>query len=302
MSVPRKHHFIPAFYLGQWCDRSGKVVEYSIKHNTLIAKPVGPGATGFDYDLYAFDELPPEQSQFIEQKFFDFADRMASAALERLIAGDLKGWTSEQVSAWSRYVVALCLRHPDTMPELRTAAKAIWEGSGESSQRQYELIKEAGDPPTLDEYLARIDSLAPIKARVDLIVAMFDNPVLGQHINGMIWSVLDVSAAPHFLLTSDRPVTLYKLNEADGMVWLPISPTKLFVAVNEQWALDRLRRQRPRELVAKANEHVVALARHFVWSLGESQTHFIERHMSKRLEPTPFFPTLARWQDDPRRP
>src|SRR5271167_4600165 len=128
MSIPRDHHFIPAFYLRQWCDQTGKLIEYTIKHGKLIPKPVGPAATGHEFDLYAFPELPLDQSQFIEQKFFDYADRTASDALRLHLASNAAGWTPKLICAWSRFVIALYLRHPDTMPELRVAAKALWEG------------------------------------------------------------------------------------------------------------------------------------------------------------------------------
>jgi hypothetical protein len=29
MNIPRDHHFIPAFYLKQWTDQNGKLVEYT---------------------------------------------------------------------------------------------------------------------------------------------------------------------------------------------------------------------------------------------------------------------------------
>ena len=66
-------------------------------------------------------------------------------------------------SAWSRFVSALHLRHPDTMPELRAVAQALWEGSGKASQAQYELIKQPGDPDTFDECLARHDPLLAVR-------------------------------------------------------------------------------------------------------------------------------------------
>jgi hypothetical protein len=59
MSAPRDHHFIPVFFLKKWAGVNGKVVEYSIKYGKLIAKPVGPRSTGYEFDLYAFNELPP---------------------------------------------------------------------------------------------------------------------------------------------------------------------------------------------------------------------------------------------------
>jgi hypothetical protein len=294
MTVPRRHHFIPAFYLRQWCDPTGKLVEYTKKHGKLVSKPIGPDATGFQFDLYAFPELPPDLSQFIEQKFLDYADRTASDALQLHLTGNSCGWNTELLSAWSRFVNALHLRHPDAMSELRVAAKAIWEGSSESSQREYEKIKQPGDPDTYDEYLERIDPLIPVKARSELIMKMFDNQIIGEHINKMQQAVIDVSAAPYTLLTSDRPVGLFTIKEANGMITLPISPTKLFVAVNDRRKLDHLGRKRPADIVSHVNTHLVSRARRFVWGRDQSQKAFIEKHMSTNLEPTPFFPSLGK--------
>jgi hypothetical protein len=108
-SVPRDHHFIPVFLLKQWAAANGKLVEYTIKRHKLIAKPVGPRSTGFEVDLYAFDELPPDVRQFVEEEFFNYADNIAAIALERLLAGDLDDWSSELKSGWSRFVIGIHL-------------------------------------------------------------------------------------------------------------------------------------------------------------------------------------------------
>jgi Protein of unknown function (DUF4238) len=83
MNAPRDHHFIPAFYLKQWANGSGKVVEYSRKGGKLVLKPVGPRSTGFERDLYAFPELPLASAQYMERIFFAYADQKASDALEK---------------------------------------------------------------------------------------------------------------------------------------------------------------------------------------------------------------------------
>jgi hypothetical protein len=67
MSDPHDHHFIPAFYLARWAGNGGKLIEFSRKYNKLIAKPVGPHATGFETDLYEAKDLPPEQQQHLEK-------------------------------------------------------------------------------------------------------------------------------------------------------------------------------------------------------------------------------------------
>src|SRR6267154_988584 len=81
MNAPIAHHFIPAFILAQWADGSGKLVEYTIKHDKVIAKPVGPRATGYEQHLYSFPELPSDAAHFLEAVFFNYADRVAADAL-----------------------------------------------------------------------------------------------------------------------------------------------------------------------------------------------------------------------------
>jgi hypothetical protein len=299
MSIPHDHHFIPAFYLGQWCedptDDASKLVEYSIPYgNNLIAKRVGRRATGYQRDLYAFPELPLHQTQFIEQKFFDYADRVAADALQMLLTGNNR-WTSETRSAWSRFVIGIHLRHPDAIPELRAAARAIWESNGEQFQRQYELIREPDDPPTFDERITKIDPLVPVKVEVNAIIKLIDNEKVCGHVNNMTWDVIDVSAASYYLLTSDRPVVLSKLKDPAGSVMMPISPTKLFIAVNDRQWLQRVREMRPRDIVGRANQQTIQRARRYVWARDAAQEGFIAKHMGKKLEPLPFFPNLGKY-------
>ena len=157
MGASSKHHFIPAFYPQNWTNSSDKVIEYSVKHHKIIPKPVGPNATGFEFNLYAFSDLPPEMVQAIEEKFFQYADNMASIALTRLLNPDKQYPSSlEILTAWTRFVIVVDLRHPDTMPEIREGVKRIWEGITATHQPRYERTKRPGDPPTLTEYLEKL--------------------------------------------------------------------------------------------------------------------------------------------------
>jgi hypothetical protein len=106
------------------------------------------------------------------------------------------------------------------------------------------------DPPTFDEYLALRDPLAPVKMRVNLIIKAFDNDIVGTHINQMTHAVIDISGSPYRLLTSDRPAELFNLQGLNGILSIPISPMKLFVAVNDAAVLEKLRRTPPEELVS----------------------------------------------------
>jgi hypothetical protein len=295
MNAPRDHHFIPAFYLRQWAGLDGKVVEYARKGSKLIAKPVGPHATGFERDLYAFPKLPAAQAQFMEQVFFAYADQKASDALDVHLGVSSNPWTGELLSAWSRFVLGVHLRHPDAMPELRAAAEAIWKASGDDHQTIYEAIREPGDPATFDEMLARRDPLTPIKVQVNLIVKALDNDIVGTHLNRMKWATIDLSASPVPLLTSDRPVEIFNLKEPNGVLSIPISATKMFLAVNDEATFATIRAARPDRIVADVNTFVVTRARRFVWARDGSYEAFIAEKMSTKLEPAPLLPNIGHY-------
>lgn len=296
MNPPRDHHFIPAFYLKQWAGSNGKLVEYTRKGGKLIPKPVGAGSTGYERDLYSFPELPPDAAQFMEEVFFQYADQKASDALDNHLGLRSFPWTNALVSAWSRFVIALHLRHPDAMPELRAAATAIWTASGFDCQARYDALRKPMDPSTFDEYLALRDPLLPVKVRVNMIIKALDNAEVGAHINQMTHAVIDVSAAPFRLLTSDRPVELSSIKEPRGILSIPTSPTKVFVAANDESTFDKLRKTTPEELVRQINTFVVSRARRFVWAQDESQERFIDNRMSTKMEPTPLLPNIAHYE------
>lgn len=232
----------------------------------------------------------------MEQVFFQYTDQKASDALDNHLGIKCLPWTSELVSAWSRFIVAIHLRHPDAMPELRAAAAAIWTAGGLDCQARYDATRKQTDPPTFDEYLALRDPLAPVKARVNMIVKALDNEEFGTHINQMKHAVVDVSAASYRLLTSDRPVELFNIKGTNGILSIPISPTKVFVAANDAATFEKLRSAAPERLVCDINTFVAARARRFVWARDKSHERFIDDRMSTKLEPTPLFPNIARYE------
>jgi uncharacterized protein DUF4238 len=295
MTAPRDHHFIPAFYLKQWAGLDGKLIEYARKGGKLIAKPVGPRATGFERDLYAFPELPADKAQFMEQVFFAYADQKASDALDNHLGLASVQWTGELISGWSRFVLGVHLRHPDAMPELRAAAQSIWEASGQDNQARYEAIRQPGDPATFDELLAQRDPLTAVKMHVNLIVKALDNDVVGTHLNQMKLATIDLSASSTRLLTSDRPVEIFNLKEPKGLLSIPISPTKMFVAANDVAIFTKIRAADPRKIVTDVNNFIVTRARRFVWAQDGSQEQFIAEKMSTKLERKPLFPKIGRY-------
>jgi hypothetical protein len=101
-----------------------------------------------------------------------------------------------------------------------------------------------------------------------------------------------MSASSYKLLLSDRPVSFSNLKKPNGLVLLPISPTKLYVAANDERGLDKIRQMPLRELAKTMNMFTVGRARRFVWSLDRSQENFLKKYMSKDQEALPLFKNI----------
>jgi Protein of unknown function (DUF4238) len=296
MGDPHRHHFIPSFYLSRWANTNGKLIEFTRKYNKLIPKPIGPDATGFETDLYEIRDLPPEQRQYLEKVWFNYLDRTAFEALtDHLNRKPVASWDNEHVNAWSRFVFGLHFRHPHAMPELRAATKEIWEARGADKQSEWEKIKKPDHPETFDEYLATLDPFTAAKMRLNLLIKIFDNPKLIGHLNQMPFAVIDASTAPERFVTSDRPVCIDKLAKNDGVIFLPISPTKLFVAANDIKSLEKIGKQTALDLVRRVNDFVIGRARLFVWACDQSLETVIRAKMSTNMEPLPFFPNAGKY-------
>jgi Protein of unknown function (DUF4238) len=100
----------------------------------------------------------------------------------------------------------------------------------------------------------------------------------------MTWSVLALDNVRFHLLTSDRPlITTNGIGLPNSHIIMPLSPTKVFLAVNELAELARLQRLTPKDLVESVNLTVVSNAVSYVWSTNERQLRFVRNHMSSTV-------------------
>jgi Protein of unknown function (DUF4238) len=286
-----KHHFIPAFYTSRWAVNEGRLIEWSKPYREIKFQPKHPNATGFEYELYSFNDLPPELRQWFEDEFLAETDDRASKALQEILAGRLDGLNLKLRSGWSRFLYTLLFRHPDPLLEMREAIERIWGARRALPQAEYETIRKPGDPLTSEEYLANISAEMHARAHVNLLQGALDNPKLGVRINNMRWCVYDLSRWGR-LLTSDWPVEL-SLGVTRPTITVPLSPTRLFVATDDLAALREIQRSDPYKVISKVNRYVVSHARRYVFSEDTSQERFIRNRMSSKKINPPFFPELA---------
>jgi len=236
---------------------------------------------------------PGSSAQHLERIFFDYADRMASQALAVQITDPTVGWTSELVTAWSRFIVGIHLRHPDSMPELRAGAAAQWDVDGDKYQAEYEKIRKPSDPATFDEYIAIRDPLVKTKMQLNLIIKGLDNEFICSHINQMQWTVADFSHAGLELLVSDRPVEIHALAVPKGIVTIPLTPTKLFIAVNDPASLPMIQERSAREVIERINLSLVSRAPPLCVGARQFTTRVYRGQHVRQHGPKPVLPPFA---------
>lgn len=290
MNLSRDHHFIPVFYLKQWANTAGKLFEYSRPYNNkIVHKRVGPKATGFQRDLYSFNDCPPEIAQYLESVFLQRADHLASLALAKHLAGDQEPWTSELRSAWSRFTINFLIRHPDPYAEIKAVTRHGWQPDAQD----YERLRQPDDPATIEEWIQLKGDNWGDRIRIRLMQTAMDNDAAGERFSAMAWNVLDLSGSDFPLLTSDWP--LIRHIDGERMFFaLPISPVALFSATNHQVLLENLQKMSPNRLAKRINTEIVSAARLYVYSADSTQEDFIKKHMSFAIQKPPFFPSLER--------
>ena len=294
MSIPRDHHFIPIFYLKKWMGADGKLFEYSRPYaNKFAVKRVGPGGTGFKTDLYTFPNCSPEIAHHLEAVFLMETDNDAAKALQKHLIGDNQIWTLEQRSAWSRFINNFRIRHPDTFAEVKAAVNFNWLRGDAATEKQYALLRQPHHPPTFEEWVRSQGNELEARIIVRLLQTVLDNEPAGGRVNQMLWNVLDLSASRFGLLTSDWPLYREFAGERK-LLMLPLSPTVIFTAATHRNIFEKVRKQRPDDLVRVVNEYVVSTARRFVYSNDNRQERFISNRMSTAKEMPPFYPSLVR--------
>ena len=119
LTEPRKHHYIPVFYLKQWVkSEKAQLCEYKlITGYGVKPRRTAPKGTGYQTDLYRINGVPDEVAQHFEKRFMQRVDGRASQALEALISGHANNLDGELRSSWARFVVSLFFRNPECLSE-----------------------------------------------------------------------------------------------------------------------------------------------------------------------------------------
>jgi hypothetical protein len=282
VTTPRKHHYIPVFYLKQWAGGDRQVCEYRRVGGKVIARRRFPDGTGYKVDLYRLDGVPDPVAQVFESTFMRMVDTDANYALQKIVRGDQTPWDAKMRSAWTRFILSLRFRNPESVEVIKRQMVDVWSATLDGLRLTYDKRRHSTDPPTFEEFIAQTEPEAPYKAALNLLQEIIDNPRVGPTIFGMQWGRVSLGTSNLSLLTSDRPLDMpYGLREKDAYIALPIGPKALFIAEHDDTWRKRLTAADPTFVIKSINEAVVHQARQFVWGLDGGQLRFVQNRINK---------------------
>lgn len=284
---PKKHHYIPVFYLKRWAGTDGRLCEFSRPYDHRV-KPrmTHPAGTGYEENLYSMQGFEPSLAQQIEERFFKFTDSLAADALERLVTKGVEGeWPQELRSAWSRFIISLLLRTPPDIQALRAQWGHTFTNTDVESEEEYSKVREDGDPPTFSEYIAKMPIHLVERYLFETYLPIVDNERIGAVINQMQWAIAKTDDAKFEFLTSDRPVVRTGLNHQFAHIALPIGPSLLFAAVKNNETFKRFKAIPMNALVVDINTKVASQATRLAFGRSDRQLRFVGNRLGS--DPSP---------------
>lgn len=275
MQPPRKHHFLPEWYLSRW-KRPWRNVEVIWEfaragpQNKLVSRYRHPSGTGYAKDLYTIPDRDPHQAVEIETKLLQIIDDRGAKALSMAELNQAAG--PEDKAGLVQFMLSMLHRSPDRIAYLESKLADVLSSNP--------LFKDD------DEAIYRTGALSVF---TDLIQSEM---VIGRMME-MSTFIITLHEAAHDLLISDIPLMMSKgLGHKNAFVILPASPRSLVMLAENKELPEYMARHDGKVLSKAMNDAVVIQAKKFVIGADRKQTRFIDnrlnrpnRHVSDAIDP-----------------
>lgn len=277
---PKRHHYIPVFYLSEWASGDPLLLcQMSRPHKGIACKTKSPSAMGYQDDLYALAHVGEEMKQVLEKIFFQKTDDAGAKAMQMLLAGnvDLEGSIRED---WVRFVMSLLSRNPEKIAYIRGAYEDQIPGFRAELEAIFDIQYSAQvPPPTAEEKSAELDKRINLSVG-RLIQNVVAYPQVMADISAMTWATITIDDGGRDFLTCDRPVYMSKgPQHEDAYLVLPISPRTIFIASRSQAELDKLIAMDKGDITQGVNKALATQAVKYVFGTNDSQRNFVDKYL-----------------------
>jgi Protein of unknown function (DUF4238) len=243
MTSHKKHHFVPAFLLKEWhAAPANKLYQFRWANNTLRVNERSAKHVAKIEHLYSarLRTLIPDVS--LERDYFaPIVDDPASSVHRRLLSNGLDSISASEKDLWSKFLVAQMIRVPSMLAYIRQRGREMLgkdltiSPSGEYSINSEVLSAE------LIEWLNREAPDMFDDFGLKAIPHIIESRKLNAALLGSDWNMLDLSKSKLDLLIGDMPLIQIGGLAADFLIGLPLSPSKLFLAIKHPTAFNKIK-------------------------------------------------------------
>lgn len=288
MNEPKKHHYIPQFYLSGWCASDGRVVYYRRVPGRVVEGRIAPRSTGFEENLYTLAHLHESVRQAVETEVTADVDNRASVALRKMTAArSAQTLTPDERRAWSQFIVSLPIRNPEAVADIKqTPTRSVMERAFATAKQQCPEWAGEGDVHAAFEGRVDDDHLSRfVSANYGLMIIseLMRNPDYHRIILDMHWWVADLAAAGISLITADRPYKTFRsIRHPRCLIYVPIGPKLAFYASPDPNKKKQLLGQPPKFIVKTMNRTLAMLAAKFIYAADAQHGPLAAKWLSTR--------------------
>lgn len=287
MSDPKKHHYIPQFYLSSWKRSDEKICAYKWVGKNLKTVWISPKNTGYEHELYSIESSLSSEKSFLESEFLSPLDSEAAPIYRKLVEAAEWSLSEDERSRWVRFIMSLHTRDPETIQYMRDeGTRALTYQI--SMHPDYERIMELGDPATLQEWVELNFSKAIPNFGISHLRELVNLPWVHKRILEMDWWTQELKETEMDLLISDRPMILKPradLTNPKCLIILPLTPKIVFFATSDLDVKQELQELDHRILLEKVNDWAVEQAVFKVWGNNSNRINFVSERLRKPDDP-----------------
>lgn len=279
MSKPRKHHFLPQFYLEGFKipEQKGKYSHIWQLEKTLNSKPVNPAIkdTGCKRDFHTLDYSDLKKDYNSVENFLSKLETEQSTLIKEIISLN-KVLDSMKVSL-SEFISSMRHRVPAYAQHIEASLKSI-------AQDSFKIMFNSGhfqEPPkALQQYIDKngIDSSFIVEiSNWKIIQHMLENAFTPENISILSQMKFQLVIAPdnQLFITSDSPVALYHPNYTSikpygvGLAFKEVElsfPLTARLLIRCGWGNDKGTLDATKEEVIEYNRRSIVMSNNYIYS------------------------------------
>ncbi len=276
-----EHHFVPRFLLEQWhTPPDDKLTTFRWANSQLVTHRYKAKSVAKERHLYSMERSHQQPNVKVEKDFWGpHIDEPAAAVHAKMLRSGVSYLSVDDKKAWSPFLISLMLRGPAMIQHIRKRGREILSAGLDEDPDAF-LDTRGNDPEaTLREWVEKhIPDVLD-----DLGVMALPELAFSERLNlallNVTWGIRSVHKAKFDLLISDRPFIVGGSFAASFLVALPISPTKIFFAFNNDETFENLRRLDHNMFVRSANLSTVSAAERYVYATNDRQESFVSKFL-----------------------